>query len=76
MFTVRILDATDRSRVWLNDAKLSFDPRLSAYIRMRDRPTDVRARTFRIMPDQGVADIVLDDLEKSRIIVYVTEVQD
>jgi hypothetical protein len=72
MYKVRILDAKNESRQW--DFDLGFDPRLSPYLRMRDRPNSARTRTFRVVADKGVSDIVTEDVVQSQIIVYVEEI--
>lgn len=72
MYKVRILDAKNHNRQW--DFNLGFDPRLSPYLKMRDRANSASARTFRVVANEGVSDIVLEDTAQSLIVVYVEEI--
>jgi hypothetical protein len=76
MVRVQIRDAKDHGRVWIDDATLSFDPRLSPRIRLRESRNSVKYREFQIVTNEGHSDLVLGDLDQSRIVIYVSEITD
>lgn len=75
MVKVQIRDANDHSRVFVDSITLSFDPRLSPYLRLRDGRYDAKHRMFQVVPDDSVSDIVEGDPSHSTVVIYVNEIR-
>lgn len=75
MFKVQFRDADDHDRVLINEIRLGFDPRLSAYVRIRAKPESARADLYRVTAEDGISDVVTSDPDQSSIIVYLKEVR-
>lgn len=73
MVKVQFRDAADRSRVWVDEIYLPFDPRLEKRVRIRKAVHDAKYDAFQVV--EFDSDIYLDDPSKSRIVMYVTPIR-
>jgi hypothetical protein len=75
MFKVELRDATKPDRVIEKEIYLPFDPRLSALIRIKKRAWDAKDDLYQVVQGQGVAEIVTEEPDQSKIVVFLKEIR-
>ncbi|MGK5682477.1 hypothetical protein [Actinoplanes sp. URMC 104] len=75
MYRVKFVAASTDDRVLVDEIDLPFDPRLSPTIRMRRKGDRIKHTDYRVVPDEGVAEIVDGEPSENRIIVVLKEIR-